>query len=224
MRKLSRQGGLTAAVIALSQPAPLQYVGTVSSYQFLLWSSSSAAPEPGARMINITADVPSGSPGGQQLNVYLYFVPSGQTPGSPVYAPEQYVSPSVMQSSFTLYTAMDDYWAILDLLRNTSGLTFNVDSNDLNGWTLQTTAPQNAGRGLCAEFESFGNERACDEDRASGHPGMGPEVCWEDAWEILGGNRAPRPHRDLRRRLQPATLARSASNASADPATVGHRG
>jgi hypothetical protein len=131
----------------MSQPAPLQYVGTVSSYQFLLWSSSSAASEPGARMINITADVPSGSPGGEQLNVYLYFVPNGQTLGSPVYAPDQTLF-GVMQSSFTLYTAMDDYWAILDLLRNTTGLTFNVDSNDLKGWTLQTTAPQNAGQGL----------------------------------------------------------------------------
>jgi hypothetical protein len=115
------------------------YVGTVASYAIELWSSASPNNPIGdaTRRITLEVSVPSGAPGAPRFGVLLMFVPSGRdVPGPSKLAANP---PDVVELTFYLYTPMDDYSDVLDLLRTVSVIGFNIDddnASNLNNWTL----------------------------------------------------------------------------------------
>ena len=106
------------------------YVGTVASYAIELWSSASPNNPIGdaTRLITLQVSVPSGSPGAPSFGVLLMFVPSGRdVPGPSKLAASP---PDVVELTFYLYTSMDDYSDVLDLLRTVSVIGFNIDDDN----------------------------------------------------------------------------------------------
>jgi hypothetical protein len=131
------------------------YLGQVSQYTITIAPSGALLPPTTAdtvRTIMFTAVVPAGQPAiwyggsGSILQATLYFVPSGKPfpdssdqgeptsgglgsigniPGVTTHAPA---------CVFTLFTTIDDYAAIVDLLRNTSPVWFSFI--DPKFWSL----------------------------------------------------------------------------------------
>jgi hypothetical protein len=118
------------------------YTGLISWYQLVLWSSSSLT-EPGTRLIMCEATAATGLPGAPGFGVNLYFVPTGQKIPNPSQS-----GTDVANGIFKVYTPIDDYWAFLDLLRNSSAVYFSIADTDLNDWSLMPQQSVNVGQGL----------------------------------------------------------------------------
>jgi hypothetical protein len=119
------------------------YGGQVSNYLASVSSSNSTAV-PGTRQIVCWVNDFDGS----QLLVAVWFVPSGAKMPKPSAATNQTTGDGTKISYFVLYTPVEDYSDVLDLLRNTSNLVFAIDDTDLsNSWNFGSsyTDPQNVG-------------------------------------------------------------------------------
>jgi hypothetical protein len=119
------------------------FSGKITGYQIALYSSEDTSENVGTRQIDLTAtQTVVGDPTAPStLVMVLVFVPSGQ----PIPKPE--VAPSSTVIICNLYTLLDEYWATLDLLRNASDISLQIDSTNPNGWALTMTAAQNIGQG-----------------------------------------------------------------------------
>jgi hypothetical protein len=112
----------------------MQYFGLVSNYGIFIHPSTWEGPEPPklrqTRQVFIyNMALASGGSGFAWLN----FIPAGRrVPDSRMRAG------STDPVTWDLYLPMDDYTAIVDLLRNEQPIAFNFDDTAPNGWFMGT--------------------------------------------------------------------------------------
>jgi hypothetical protein len=123
------------------------YGGQVTSYYVYIFPSSNYPNVAtfGSRFINFQVDVDSGQPGAPGFLATVFFFPSGQAiPNSTVSMAPADEADAV--STVVLNTSIDDYEAIVDLLRNESFVGCYVDDASPNDWSFYTTG-LNVGQG-----------------------------------------------------------------------------
>ena len=117
----------------------VNYRGTVTNYSIEIYPSSWPGPDarfPYTRTIGLNVAM---STGGQGLAV-LYFVPAGRA------VPDGGIRVGTSDPIvFDVFMPMDDYTAILDLVRNETPIMFNFDDTETPPlWSVQT-GPEEVG-------------------------------------------------------------------------------
>jgi hypothetical protein len=119
------------------------YGGQVSNYEVSV-NSSNVTTMWGTRQITCYVSVPYG---GGQVVVSLFFIPGSVQMPTCVASTNQTSGDGGKVSFFNVYTPVEDYSDILDLLRNARSVGFFVDDTDINGsWNFGVTA-LNTGQG-----------------------------------------------------------------------------
>lgn len=111
----------------------MEYSGSFTSYAIQISPSNDAGPTPAAPYTRILVLNPVTLADKSTALCFINFVPAGRA------VPDSGIRPDTAKPIvFDLFAPMDDYAALVDLVRNEGPLTFFFDDATPNGWYLRT--------------------------------------------------------------------------------------